>query len=328
MKAISSFDLESGISFYGFLSFWVKRIIQTFSTSYPYLVHVPINKLFLLDSFEIRVQKYLQEYEFMPSCEILEYENLSEKETKWAYDLLCNIDSMVYPLKEETLYADEQYSPDSNLEMDSLRYRLEQNLYFLSVREQDIITSYFNLNGQGEESSYDIAERYNMSRERIRQIYERGKKRLRILYKFHYLPSLLTTAEREYVMARFDARRVETYSKNLMISKRTEDESKKAGEYKTLFKERNYEKERTSIAQDTSENHTQQKPVQRVQENKVVSSNTILRLAKIGERIIYDEKLGTVINKITMGGFARLIIEYDDGTIDNVPNNTKRYRII
>jgi hypothetical protein len=49
--------------------------------------------------------------------------------------------------------------------------------------------------------------------------------------------------------------------------------------------------------------------------------------AMVGDRILYDDKSCTVIKKETKMGKLRLIVEYDDGVLDNVPNDWNRYRL-
>lgn len=330
MNAIKNYDFERGSSYYGYLSFWVKRIIQSFSFSYPYMIHIPSNKLALLESFEKRVEKLLQSNEFMPPSEMFHFDNFSEKERDNLYDLLCVIDSMVKPLEEEKLYADIQYSPDYNLCIESLKYRLNHYLYFLSKRERDIIMSYFNLYGKGELTFSDIGNRYNMTRERIRQIFELGMRRLRILHNFCYVPSHLTSNDREHVLKRFEAKRAETESQNF-INNRTGIENILVTKSKKKSPKSNKKNESSTTSQNTTENqtlHTLLEPEKKAAEKTVPSPNTLLNMVKVGDRILYDSKPCVVMEKRTKYGFTRLILKYDNGTYDNVPDNTDRYKII
>ena len=49
--------------------------------------------------------------------------------------------------------------------------------------------------------------------------------------------------------------------------------------------------------------------------------------ALVGDHIIYDNKKCKVVKKKLSGGSMRLIVEYEDGTLDNVPNDWNRYRV-
>jgi hypothetical protein len=60
--------------------------------------------------------------------------------------------------------------------------------------------------------------------------------------------------------------------------------------------------------------------------NKV--SHRIKKEAMVGDRIVYDSKQCVVVNKKIMRGSFRLIIQYNDGSIDNVQNDWNRYRVL
>lgn len=64
-------------------------------------------------------------------------------------------------------------------------------------------------------------------------------------------------------------------------------------------------------------------------ETKVsVTKHQVIKEALVGDRIIYDYRLCTVIEKKTMRGSLRLVVKYDDGTIDNLQNDRNRYKVI
>lgn len=50
--------------------------------------------------------------------------------------------------------------------------------------------------------------------------------------------------------------------------------------------------------------------------------------AVVGDTIVYDAKRCTVIEKKTMRGSLRLVVKYENGTIDNLQNDRKRYKIV
>lgn len=58
------------------------------------------------------------------------------------------------------------------------------------------------------------------------------------------------------------------------------------------------------------------------------SSNSVIKEAMIGDIIKYDTKLCTVIAKKTSKNTLRIIVKYEDGTIDNLHNDWNRYTII
>lgn len=62
--------------------------------------------------------------------------------------------------------------------------------------------------------------------------------------------------------------------------------------------------------------------------NKGKREQEVIKEALVGDKIIYNSKQGTVIEKKNEKGIRRLIIKYDDGTLDNVPNYRNRYQVI
>lgn len=55
---------------------------------------------------------------------------------------------------------------------------------------------------------------------------------------------------------------------------------------------------------------------------------TLVKEAMIGDRLKYDSKLCVVIAKKTTKGSLRLIVKYDDGSIENVLNDWERYKVL
>jgi len=61
---------------------------------------------------------------------------------------------------------------------------------------------------------------------------------------------------------------------------------------------------------------------------KNISTVDIVKEAMVGDRIIYNSKVCTVIEKKIIKNSMRLIVEYNDGLIDNIPNDWNRYKVI
>jgi RNA polymerase primary sigma factor len=79
----------------------------------------------------------------------------------------------------DVLLSEDASSPDKELLTDSLRKEIERALNTLARREADIIRLHFGLNGKRGHTLEEIGEKYNLTRERVRQIKERAIKRLK-----------------------------------------------------------------------------------------------------------------------------------------------------
>ena len=97
------------------------------------------------------------------------------------------------------------------------------------------------------------------------------------------------------------------------------------------FYRNDYKKNGATKEQDTTNKPTQngiKDTKKREPGKKVPDTNTKPRRAKIGDRLLYDSKNCVVKEKRNKSGYARLIIEYDNGFFDNVPDNMDRYIVI
>src|SRR5690606_10050794 len=79
----------------------------------------------------------------------------------------------------DVLENDSEETPDSGLINDSLRKEVQRALSTLTQRESDVIAFYFGLNGEHPMTLEEIGEKYNLTRERVRQIKEKATRRLR-----------------------------------------------------------------------------------------------------------------------------------------------------
>ena len=79
----------------------------------------------------------------------------------------------------DVLENDSEVTPDSNLMNDSLRKEVQRALSTLTQREADVITLYFGLNGEHSMTLEEIGEKFNLTRERVRQLEARSLAQLR-----------------------------------------------------------------------------------------------------------------------------------------------------
>lgn len=81
----------------------------------------------------------------------------------------------------DVLENDGEDTPDQGLMTDSLRREVQCALSTLTRRELDVITLYFGLNGEHAMTLEEIGEKFNLTRERVRQIKERRSEDFGIL---------------------------------------------------------------------------------------------------------------------------------------------------
>jgi RNA polymerase primary sigma factor len=89
------------------------------------------------------------------------------------------------------LQTNDTPSPDTDLLHESLRKEIERSLRTLTSREADVVRLYFGLNGEHPLTLEEIGERFDLTRERVRQIKEKAIRRLKHTSRSKILKSYL-----------------------------------------------------------------------------------------------------------------------------------------
>jgi RNA polymerase primary sigma factor len=79
----------------------------------------------------------------------------------------------------DVMQSDDMPSPENTLISESLRKEIERALSTLTAREADVVRLYFGLNGAHALTLEEIGERFDLTRERVRQIKEKAIRRLK-----------------------------------------------------------------------------------------------------------------------------------------------------
>jgi RNA polymerase primary sigma factor len=91
----------------------------------------------------------------------------------------------------DVLQTNDTPSPDNDLLHESLRKEIERSLKTLTSREADVVRLYFGLNGEHPLTLEEIGERFDLTRERVRQIKEKAIRRLKHTSRSRMLKSYL-----------------------------------------------------------------------------------------------------------------------------------------
>jgi RNA polymerase primary sigma factor len=79
----------------------------------------------------------------------------------------------------DVLVSDSQLPPDSGMIRDSLKTEVARALSSLTTKESEVLASYYGLNDSQPLTLEEIGDRYNLTRERVRQIKEKATSKLR-----------------------------------------------------------------------------------------------------------------------------------------------------
>ena len=163
------------------------------------IVRLPLNRVGNLSKINRAYAKLEQEFEREPNTkEIADLLQVDEEEVKTSMKTAGRHISMDAPLvtdEDNSLYdileSDHSPNPDRELIHDSLKIEIERAISTLTTREADILRLYYGLNSKAPLSLEEIAMKYDLTRERVRQIKERAIRRLKQTSRSKYLKTYL-----------------------------------------------------------------------------------------------------------------------------------------
>ena len=198
IKAAEKFDDTRGFKFISYAVWWIRQSILQAIAEQSRLVRLPLNQVGSVTRIMKEAYKFEQEYERKPSINEMA-ERIDMPEDKIADAMNANnyevsVDAP-FANGEEGSMVDSMTSPDSpstdkELVMESLRTEVTRMIKLLSEREQKIIKAFFGI-GEPELTLDEIGEKYNLTRERVRQIKEKAIRRIRHNTKNKLLKSYL-----------------------------------------------------------------------------------------------------------------------------------------
>lgn len=187
IKAAQRFDETRGFKFISYAVWWIRQSILQAIAEHSRIVRLPLNQVGSLNKLNKAFSKLEQEFEREPTEEELaQILDLPEDKIKDSISISGRHISMDAPLvsgEESTLYdvMVNKDSPraDKELIKESLQTEIERTLDTLSEREKEIIKLYFGIGMNHGLTIDEIGEKFDLTRERVRQIKEKALKRLR-----------------------------------------------------------------------------------------------------------------------------------------------------
>ncbi|MCB2221813.1 MAG: RNA polymerase sigma factor RpoD/SigA [Bacteroidetes bacterium] len=187
IKAAQRFDETRGFKFISYAVWWIRQSIMQALAEQSRIVRLPLNRIGTLNKINRAYAQLEQEFEREPnSSEIANMLQVNEDEIRSSIKDAGRHVSMDAPMvtDEETslydvLHSDDSPHPDKDLIHDSLKIEIERAISTLTAREADVLRSYYGLNSTAPLSLEEIAFKYDLTRERVRQIKERAIRRLK-----------------------------------------------------------------------------------------------------------------------------------------------------
>ncbi|HCW06016.1 MAG TPA: RNA polymerase subunit sigma [Cytophagales bacterium] len=199
IRAASRFDEKRGFKFISYAVWWIRQAIMQALAEQSRTVRLPLNRVASLGKIARASASLEQKFEREPTAEELaSVLEMTESEVTDNRQLSGRALSMNAPLVEgednsllDMLSDKNGETPDQQLVFSSLKQEITRSLSTLTVREADVVISYFGLNGASALTLEEIGEKFSLTRERVRQIKEKAIRRLRHSTRSKLLKSYL-----------------------------------------------------------------------------------------------------------------------------------------
>ena len=188
IKAARRFDETRGFKFISYAVWWIRQQILQSLGEQARIVRLPLNKIGSINRINKAFAKLEQEYERPPTAiELAELLEMTLEEVKTSMVSAGKHISMDAPLLDiegsgtmlDVMRNVDMPDPVEALMTDSLRIEIERSMDGLSIREADVVRLYFGLNGNQPHTLEEIGQKFDLTRERVRQIKEKAIRRLK-----------------------------------------------------------------------------------------------------------------------------------------------------
>jgi RNA polymerase primary sigma factor len=187
IKAARRFDETRGFKFISYAVWWIRQAIMQALAEQSRIVRLPLNRVGALNKIGKAYSNLEQDFEREPSAEELADElEMNVDDVSEAMSLSAKHLSMDAPFASneenrllDVLKNEDMPAPDTTLMSESLKEEVERALSKLAAREAEVIKLYFGFENDEPLTLEEIGERFNLTRERVRQIKEKALRRLR-----------------------------------------------------------------------------------------------------------------------------------------------------
>lgn len=186
IRAATRFDDTKGFKFISFAVWWIRQSIMLAIAEQTRTIRLPLNIINSITQLNKTLSEMEQQLERIPTAEELASEADIEERRIAGYlreaQRCVSLDKVVNPDVGSTLLdiiVNSDAAPDAGFSADAAVHEVDMLLKILSKREQMILRLYYGLAGSPSFSLDDIAAIFKLSKERVRQLKDKGIKKLR-----------------------------------------------------------------------------------------------------------------------------------------------------
>ncbi len=187
VKAAKRFDETRGFKFISYAVWWIRQSILQAIANQARIIRLPLNKIGSISKIRKAYSYLEQQHERAPSNhEIANNLDLTLTDVKQSMSVSGRHLSMDAPFQEgetsnlyDVVQSEESPRPDAELIKKSLNVEVNRALDTLSEKEAHVIKHYYGINVKHPKSLQEIGDYIGLTRERVRQIREKGIRKLR-----------------------------------------------------------------------------------------------------------------------------------------------------
>jgi RNA polymerase primary sigma factor len=187
VKAAMRFDETRGFKFISYAVWWIRQSIMQALAEQSRVVRIPLNRVGALNRVNRSHSELEQRFQREPTPEELsDALQMTPEEIDDTLKMGTRQVSIDAPFTQgeengllDVLEDESEETPDSSLINNSLTRDVQRTLSALTQREADVISLYYGLDGQPALTLEEIGLKFKLTRERVRQIKEKGIRRLR-----------------------------------------------------------------------------------------------------------------------------------------------------
>lgn len=200
IKAAQRFDETRGFKFISYAVWWIRQSILQALAEQSRIVRLPLNKIGFINKINKTFSQLEQDFEREPTNEeiskVLQISQDDIRDTMRSSGRHISMDAPLLQGEDGNLLdlipGEDELSPETNLMTESLRREIERALGTLTPREADVVRLYYGLaEGTASMTLEEIGERFELTRERVRQIKEKAIRRLKHTSRSKILKSYL-----------------------------------------------------------------------------------------------------------------------------------------
>jgi RNA polymerase primary sigma factor len=187
IKAARRFDETRGFKFISYAVWWIRQSILQALAEQSRIIRLPLNQVGSLNKVRKATSRLEQEFERQPSVdEIAAKLDLPEHKIDSVLKISTRYISTDAPLKEdEDMMFLDSYIPDDAMDTDeplmqeSLGREIQRSLATLSEKEREVLNMYYGIGMSHGFTLEEIGAKFDLTRERVRQIKEKAIRRLK-----------------------------------------------------------------------------------------------------------------------------------------------------